>query len=252
MKHYISLEGIHLLSVEPENIGYTKTDFEAGKLIELPENLVELAEQIQFMPDVYDMLFPKKYYYIKSGKVLAMPSKLNENSYVLGSTFDDYLRGAYVELDDDQASFYLAHKNFSIASIWNLGETEPEPINIETVRASKLSELKTYDKSSAVNEFFVNEICAWFEPAERSNYSSSINSAKLLGVETLTFYVGSVALTVPTVQAEQMLATVQRYADQCFIVTKQHENAINALDSIEAIESYDFKTGYPNKLNFTI
>lgn len=252
MKHYISIKGLHLLSVEPENIGYTKADFEAGKLIELPENLVKLAEQVKFRPNVYDILFPKKYYYIKSGKVLALPSKLNENSYVLGSTFDDYLRGAYVELDDDRASFYLAHKNFSIASIWNLGEIVPETPNIETVRASKLSELGVYDKSSAVNEFFVNGIGAWFDPAERSNYSSSINSAKLLGVESLTFYVGSVALTVPTAQAEQMLAAVQLYADQCFIVTKQHENAINALDSIEAIEAYDFKTGYPEKLTFTI
>lgn len=252
MKHYISIKGLHLLSVEPENIGYTKTDFEAGKLIELPENLVKLAEQIKSMPNVYDMLFPKKYYYIKSGKVLALPSKLNENSYVLGSTFDDYLRGAYVELDDDRASFYLAHKNFSIASIWNLGETTQEPINIETIRAAKLGELAAYDKSSAVNEFFVNGIGTWFEPAERSNYSSSINSAKLLGMETLTFYIGSVALTVPTAQAEQMLAAVQLYADQCFIVTKQHENTIGTLDSVEAIESYDFKTGYPEKLTFTI
>ena len=98
----------------------------------------------------------------------------------------------------------------------------------------------------------MNGIGTWFEPAERSNYSSSINSAKLLGMETLTFYVGSVALTVPTAQAEQMLAAVQLYADQCFIVTKQHENTIGALDSVEAIEAYNFKTGYPEKLTFTI
>ena len=120
------------------------------------------------------------------------------------------------------------------------------------MRSRKLHGLSAYDNSTAVNEFLINGLGVWFTPTERSNYSSSINSAKLLGVESLTFYVGSVALTVPTAQAEQMLAAVQLYADQCFIVTKQHENAINALDSIEVIEAYDFKTGYPEKLTFTI
>ena len=52
MKHYISIKGLHLLSVEPENIGYTKTDFEAGKLIaeEMMENTddrVGLIKQIK-------------------------------------------------------------------------------------------------------------------------------------------------------------------------------------------------------------
>lgn len=252
MKHYISLEGLHLLSETPENIGYTKSDFESGKLLEIGESLVELAEQHQDNPNrLYKVCFPAKYYYIKSGKVLAFTKPLGPG-YELGKTFNDYLAGKYVELLNEQVDYYLAHKNDSIASVWVLGVKAEEVVDIKSVRSQKLSALTAYDNSDKVNEFLVNGMGAWFTPTERTNYSSSISAAKTLGVDTLSFYIGSLAMTVPTIGAEQMLAAIQLYADSCFIVTKTHESAINKLETIEEIEAYDFTTGYPEKLNFTI
>jgi hypothetical protein len=49
-----------------------------------------------------------------------------------------------------------------------------------------------------------------------------------------------------------MLAQIQLYADQCFLVTKQHEAAVNALDSIESVDNYDITLGYPTKLVFNV
>ena len=49
-----------------------------------------------------------------------------------------------------------------------------------------------------------------------------------------------------------MLAQIQLYADQCFIVTKQHKAAVEALDSIEAVDNYDVTAGYPTKLTFNV
>lgn len=250
MKNYLHInDGICLFSVAPSNIGYNKADYEAGKYIELDANQLEIAGHTLD----FNLIFPKQYYYIKLGSgVIVLATQLNDNEYKIGSTYNDYLNGMFVPLNDDQEYFYKSHKNAAIAAIWNCGEDTPHELTVEDVRSQKLNELAIYDNSTAVNEFIINGIGAWFTPTERTNYSSSVAAAKLLGVETLSFYVSGMKLDVPTASAEQMLAAVMLYADQCFIVTKQHEATINSLESIEDINNYNFKTGYPEKLVFSI
>jgi hypothetical protein len=57
-------------------------------------------------------------------------------------------------------------------------------------------------------------------------------------------------VTVPLQNAKILLAKIQRYADACFLVTQQHKIAVNSLTTIEAVENFDYKTGYPEKLKF--
>jgi hypothetical protein len=49
-----------------------------------------------------------------------------------------------------------------------------------------------------------------------------------------------------------MLAQIQLYADQCFIVTKQHITAVEALETIEEVDAYDVSADYPQRLIFTL
>ena len=117
-------------------------------------------------------------------------------------------------------------------------------------------QIDTYDSSSDVNGFEATvsgmTIEGWFTPEERSNYKSSIDAAKLLGVETLYFYLGDVELAVTPVQAEYMLAQIQLYADQCFIVTKQHKLAVESMETIEEVDGFDYTADYPQKPNFNL
>ena len=46
-----------------------------------------------------------------------------------------------------------------------------------------------------------------------------------------------------------MLGLVEVYASDALNVTESHKAAINALESIEDVEAYEF-TGYPEKLSF--
>ena len=57
-------------------------------------------------------------------------------------------------------------------------------------------------------------------------------------------------LEVTPAQAEFMLAKIQLYADQCYIVTKQNKIAVDALDTIEAVDAFNYKGGYPGKITF--
>jgi hypothetical protein len=95
-------------------------------------------------------------------------------------------------------------------------------------------------------------IIAWLTPSERANYRSSIDAAELVGVENLQLYVGEMPVTLPTQSAKMMLAQIQLYADQCFIVTKQHIAAVAALETIEAVDAYDNTVDYPSKPEFNL
>ena len=198
----------------------------------------------------------EKYIYIKKGHGFIefdtpMSEELNGN--VMGTTWQDYVAGKWVPLSAEQVAFREEHPNASVLEVWNM-EITPVPVRtLEQAKRDKVRQIDIYDKSSLVNGFTVNgSVDGWFTPEERSNYRSSIDSAKLLGVETLQFYIGNLLLTITPTQAEYMLAQIQLYADQCFIVTKQHKIAVNALTTIEAVDAYDYRQGYPQKIDFTL
>lgn len=172
----------------------------------------------------------------------------------IGETLDDFYAGKWVKLSNEQVAFHNEHENASLSEMFNM-ELEPvvEPDPVEVARNAKLANLEMFDKSTDINDFTVNgEMHAWFTPEIRSNYRNSIDAAKLLGVESLDVFIGDTLVTIPTASAEQMLAAIQLYADQCFIKTKQHEAAIKALNTVEDINNYDYTVGYPTKLNFTL
>lgn len=145
-------------------------------------------------------------------------------------------------------------------SEWGFEEwVEPEPTPtqlLERAKASKIAELEAYDDSDAVNSFEIvmgNETTsAWIEPDKRSNYRGSLEDCELLGVTDIEVPIAGMLIPMTVADARVKLAQVQLYADRCTIVTEGHKYAINALSTIEEVETYDFTLGYPDKLTFDI
>lgn len=194
--------------------------------------------------------------YIKlslKSKFLELENKLSDSRIDIGSTYEDYLNNLWVQLSDEQAEFYKNNPNASVKEVWDMELTPiPEP-TLEEIKENKIRMIKDHDSSTSVNSFIVNGVMeAWLTPEERSNYKSSIDAAKLVGFESLSFFINDVLLTTTPQQAELMLANIQLYADHCFIVTKQHIATVNALETIEEVENYDYTIGYPSKLNFEL
>lgn len=129
-------------------------------------------------------------------------------------------------------------------------ETEAE--KLARAKAKKLIEIERYAQSSAVNEFDVNGIKAWFPPDLRSNYSTSLRANEFLNNENITFAVGGRAMTTSRHNARYMLAQIQVYADATYMVTQKHKAIAAQLQSVEQVENYDNTKGYPQKLVFTI
>ena len=186
-----------------------------------------------------------------------------ENNFV-GETWEDYQNGAWLLLLDEQVAFHESNPNASIKEVLEMKLT-PVVKYVRTVNDAKfemLYKISEYDRSDNINDFIINdEVHGWFTPEERSNYKSSIDAAKLLNVEKLSFYIRDILLEITPQMAEQMLAMIQLYADSCFIVTKQHKLAIENIcnseiysdsEKIDLIDSYDYKQNYPEKLNFKL
>lgn len=172
----------------------------------------------------------------------------------IGSTYEDFRDNKWILLSEEQEAFHNEHTNASVREVLNMElDAVVEPNPIEVAKLNKIDLIRNYDSGSEINDFTVNgETHAWFTPEQRSNYRNSVDAAKILGVENLNIFVGDNLLTIPTSVAEQALASIQLYADQCYIKTKQHIAAVEALTTVEEIDNYDYTVGYPAKLNFTL
>lgn len=198
--------------------------------------------------------------YIKNNlpkKFIKLEQELDSNLYSnIGVTFTDYELGSWVKLSQQQTEFYLANPEASVEEVWNTKLNNSKEINIDLIKQAKQDIIDTiilYDKSTAVNAFILNNtIKTWFTVEQRLNYKQSVEAAKLLGEDTLEFLVEGMSFTVSVVNAEYMLAQIQRYADKCFIVTEQHKTNVKNLSSIEEINNYNYTIGYPEMLKFEL
>lgn len=122
--------------------------------------------------------------------------------------------------------------------------------DIEDVRKMKVSEIQQFDKSNNVNSFKFAGVSAWLDKSTRVGLFNSISIEEKAGMTDTAIWLNGMKYVVAITDALAMLNAIEMYAINCYNVTQGHIAAVNALNSIEEIENYDFKTGYPAKLSF--
>ena len=135
---------------------------------------------------------------------------------------------------------------------WGYEEwVEPTPTPEELLaraKANKIAELEAYD-ASEVNSFSVNGKDMWLDHDVRQQLRISLDALSQAGRENVTKWFDGVEYTYPIDVWYYMLGLVEVYASDALNVTESHKAAINALESIEDVEAYEF-SGYPEKLSF--
>lgn len=124
-------------------------------------------------------------------------------------------------------------------------------LSIEELKVIKLNELRVYDSSDIVKQFSIDNVSGWLNKSTRVGLMNSMNIEKEAGRTDTNIWLGDTRLTLSIEKAVDMLQQIELYALACYNVTQGHINAINQLETKEEIEAYDFRTGYPGKLNFT-
>lgn len=195
-----------------------------------------------------------------SGYYIEFPEEIDAQYWEgkIGTTYEDFLMDKWIELSDEQLAFHNNHLNASIKEVLEMQITPvaPHVRTLEEAKEEKISQIKEYDSSDEVNSFNViindNTITTWITPDKRADYALSIESAKKLQMTEVTPVLNGIPVTISVEMADMALAQIQIYANRCYNVTETHKAAVEALESIEDVDVYDYQINYPEKLTFNL
>lgn len=129
---------------------------------------------------------------------------------------------------------------------------------IEDYRRDKIREIERHDSSSEVNKCYINtagnEISYWANKSERSSLKSAVNDCIIMNRNTYRLDLRDLGLSVDIDcnKLLEMLSALEVYAIDCYNKTTDHIFNVNGLTTIEEIENYDYRKGYPEKLIFEL
>lgn len=129
---------------------------------------------------------------------------------------------------------------------------EPMPTEDDLLKQaidSKVDEIKEYDMSPAVNSFKLNGMDAWLSREDRIGTSRAIQLDKENGQTESEIWLNGFCLNVSCDLALKMLGMVGHYAYKAYNRTQAHIHAVRQLKSVEGVQKYDYKVGYPEKLD---
>jgi hypothetical protein len=126
--------------------------------------------------------------------------------------------------------------------------TEEEIFNRE--KEYKIEEILRYDSSDEVNGFYIEGQEMWLDKATRVGLKLRFDAEIASGQTNTTLWYNGVQFPLELNSALQMLNAIELYASACYDNTQAHIANVKALEDVEAIKSYDYRTGYPEKLRF--
>ena len=148
------------------------------------------------------------------------------------------------------------------AYLMNLGEKEYDLVSeewrerckatLEKAKKEKLEAILAYDTSSDVNGFMLNGNKVWLDKGTRLGLMNSIQITRDMGQDTTTLWFDGYKLEVRCDMAIMLLSSLEMYALECFNVTASHKQAVSELTTIEEVEAYDYKAGYPKMLEMSV
>ena len=115
-------------------------------------------------------------------------------------------------------------------------------------KETKTQEIERYDISDKVNGFKLNGNAFWLDKATRVGLMNSTEITKAAGQETTDLWMGDVKLTIPCDTVIKLLSAIELYALECFNTTARHKAEVAELKTVEEVEKYDIKEGYPKQL----
>ena len=128
----------------------------------------------------------------------------------------------------------------------------PQPYvpTLEEIKANKVEEILAYDSSSEVNEFSIGGVPMWLDKATRAGLLLRFEAEAKVGRTETTLWNDGQSYTLPLEQAQQILIALELYASACYDNTQSHIAEVQKMESKEAVEAYDYTSGYPQKLAF--
>ena len=164
----------------------------------------------------------------------------------------------YTEVSRDEYEAYVkehAAEHVGEGSSSGTEETPEPPHLVPTLSdaiAGKVAEINAYDTSTSVNGFKLNGNEFWLDKATRVGLMNSTEITKAAGQETTDLWMDDVKLTIPCDTVIKLLSAIELYALECFNTTARHKAEVRKLKTVEEVEKYDIKEGYPKQLEINL
>jgi hypothetical protein len=150
----------------------------------------------------------------------------------------------------DGMNTYNPTEEMILADGWEEYTTPIYEPTIDDYRKRKKDEILRYDSSDEVNAFYIADQEMWLDKATRVGLKLRFDAEIACGrTNTILWYEG-VSFNLELANAVQMLNAIEIYASACYDNTHFHISKINKMDNIEDIINYNYRDGYPEKLNF--
>lgn len=130
--------------------------------------------------------------------------------------------------------------------------TKMDALKLEQTKMDKIAEITAYDKSPAVNAFYLNGEQHWLDFNLRDRVFAGNERIAYKGREETSLWLDGKCFVMPIAAAQDLICTIEVYAKDCYNVTATHQAEVNKLTTIEEVKAYDYKTGYPEKLNLKV
>lgn len=127
---------------------------------------------------------------------------------------------------------------------------EPKVDELVLAKQKATRAIERYDSSDEVNAFYMQGQPMWLDKSTRAGLMLRFQAEQSVGKVETTLWCGSTMYTLSITDALNMLMALELYASECYDVTQSHIANINKLQTIEELEQYNFRIGYPEKLSF--
>ena len=127
---------------------------------------------------------------------------------------------------------------------------EVKALALPAVKDYRIAQIDNYDKSSAVNTFYLGTLPMWLNVSERQQLATQISANEAIGRESMTKWFGGFEFSFPIDAWKQMLVALEVYAGDALNVTEAHKSEVAAIEDTDEAIAYDFTQGYPEKLVF--
>ena len=112
------------------------------------------------------------------------------------------------------------------------------------------NEIIAYDSSSEVNAFYMQGQQMWLDKATRAGLSLRFQAEQAIGRDATTLWYEGIMFDLPIATATRMLLAIEVYASECYDNTQRHLAEVSKLQTVEEIDAYDYRFGYPPMLEF--
>jgi hypothetical protein len=123
---------------------------------------------------------------------------------------------------------------------------------LDELKGMKIAEINAYDKSDSVNSFVLAGKRIWLNKDTRVGLVNSIGIEKEAGRVQTTLWYNAEKYVIPVDDALAMLNQLELYALDCYNVTQSHIAAVKGLPDAGQVETYNYKTGYPEQPKFVL